>query len=90
MRTAEEILEQYRLYDEPISDIEIERGGHCFVTEDIIKAINEARKEAIEECAEKATVKYDTDPAQYGTIAIGGGIIRVNKQSILSLIDELK
>lgn len=50
MRTAEEILEPYRLYGEP-SDVEVSRLEHCFLTKDIITAINEARKEAIEECA---------------------------------------
>jgi hypothetical protein len=68
MRTAEEILNQFYNVDEGFTGYEKE----CF-----IKAINEARKEAIEEAAKKT---------------IGGSMKSENeiKQSILSLIKELK
>lgn len=48
----------------------------------VIRAINEARKEAIEECAERAKSEW----IRYGT-NMGHA---VEKQSILSLINELK
>lgn len=90
MRTAEEILEKYRRYDDPKPNW-VHYREDPFLKEDIITAINEARKEAIEECAERAIVKCDNDPIEYGTVLLKNGIIiRVNKDSILSLIDELK
>lgn len=46
----------------------------------LISIINEARKETIEECAKVAKVKVEG----------GNGYSYVNKESILSLIKELK
>jgi hypothetical protein len=77
MRTAEEIMKdvlpegyfKWMIKNRPIRTI--------FIT----RMLNEARKEAIEECAERAEVDIgvDDDPT-----------CEVDKQSILSLIDELK
>jgi hypothetical protein len=80
MRTAKKIIQEtfpniiYRLDGLMQGDIN---------ANDIVLAINKARKEAIEECAMVATVTRDPldghQPFYY-----------VNKQSILDLIDELK
>lgn len=73
MRTAEEILMKYgtlqRLCQRSKWNIQ--------------DAINEARKEAIEECAKRAKTKLD-----FGHKSIESAY--VDKQSILSLINELK
>jgi len=77
MRTAKEILLTY--YTQEMS----EPYGH--VPKDvIIKSINEARKEAIIECAEKAKT-FMIDDTRFG----GGTSCRVDKQSILNLIKEI-
>lgn len=70
MRKAEEILLEHipRLPD--------------YVKPNLIKAINEARKEAIEECAKRA----ETD----GYCESGDSHCIVDEKSILSLINDLK
>lgn len=73
MRTAEEIFDDY-VGDTP-PHYEIEKYQ-------VLEIINNSRKQAIEECAEKATVK--------GVEFWKDGYPIVNKASILSLIDELK
>lgn len=75
MRTSEEILSSvfgYYFDNETNKDMAFRLHK---------KAINEARKEAIEECAEKAILHYAGN---------GYPIITVDKESILSLINELK
>lgn len=54
---------------------------------DIEEMIKAARKEAIEAAAERATVNYEFDSFDDKVIA---GSIKVDKQSILSIITELK
>jgi hypothetical protein len=78
MRTAEEILE--KAYEKIISKQKLKLTVQVIMGMEshslIVSAINEARKEAIEECAEKAEVD---------------SVFRcVDKQSILNLINELK
>ena len=80
MRTAEEYFNEFigegiRVYNE--SD---EKDAKHYIE----KAINAAIKEAIEECAERAKVEF----VCYGMHEDGDYIL--DKQSILSLINELK
>lgn len=75
MRTAAEIRKKYEFYKE---------DNYKWVIRKVEKMINEARKEAIEECAERAKTK-----TSFGYKEIIGQEI-VDKQSILSLINELK
>ena len=86
MRTAEEFLmnefdpqiEDCRTFQEDLRIVLILNPS----LEKIVTAINEARKEAIEECAERAATKLEK---------FGKDVITViDKQSILSLIDEIK
>jgi hypothetical protein len=79
MRTAEEILKS--------NDVAIDRWPDTKAL--IIKSINEARKEAIEECAKNVSMR------QFRSIPCETESERLNKeiqikQSILSLINELK
>jgi iron only hydrogenase large subunit-like protein len=77
MRTAEEIIQaRYTFYDEDVAQKDVELNG-----EQVKELINIARKETIEEAAKVA----DTD-----CHCIEGYCNRVDKQSILSLINELK
>jgi len=65
-----------------------------------IMAINEARKEAIRECATKVTLEYrvyskdgttvGTDLGQEVTTEKENHYIGINAQSILNLIDQVK
>jgi len=55
----------------------------------IKKAINQARIDAIKECAEKAKIKRQ-NPYEYATALAGGSECMVDKQSILSLIPLVK
>ena len=82
MRTAEEYFNEFigegiRVYNE--SD---EKNAKYYIE----KAINEARKEAIEECAERAKVEAEYLPLSEVYVCAHS----VDKQSILSLINELK
>jgi hypothetical protein len=78
MRTAEEILEsQFKNKYFKVYFLEIK--NHMEQYDAIISAINEAKKQAIEECAERAKVSFEKE-----TFA------QIDKQSILSLINELK
>jgi hypothetical protein len=81
MKTAEEIYE---------SNVEYER---CEIGErvkrSILSAIITAQKEAIEECAEKAQIKWiddEYDEERRDMICHP----EINKESILNLINELK
>lgn len=68
MKTAEEYLR---------------KAGNGIISKSVcIEAINIARKEAIEECARRATATAD-----YGRFT---GDAQVNQYSILSIINELK
>ena len=83
MRTAEEYFNEFigegiRVYNE--SD---EKDAKYYIE----KAINEAIKEAIEECAERAKIKFPYLEKSEVFLPYGD---EVDKQSILSLIDELK
>lgn len=86
MRTAEEILNQfwqcdYYLEAPLIHDQDCRKCKH---EDSIIEAINTARKEAVEECAKRAKLESWRNKCD---------ILRtykVDQQSILSLIDELK
>ena len=80
LRTAEEILETHWNKQNYMQAY--------FVDQKIalINVINEARKEAIEECAEKAKVKGHWYNGEF----IFNPPPTINKQSILSLINELK
>lgn len=70
MRTAEEIIkERFKFYDPMIIGKDVELSG-----ETVSELINEARIEAIKECAEIAKPDF----------------IGVDKQSILNLIDQIK
>jgi hypothetical protein len=74
MRTAEEILKKIKA-ESIWGDM-----GDDYAEDDVIKAINEARIEAIEESAKVATafsIGYD-------------GQAQVKKESILDLINQLK
>ena len=97
MRTAEEILKDSlsELNDFNINKNVVDRWEQFKrekSTKAIIKSINEARKECIEECAEKAQIKrYQPDPFLTGSTALSATQRdQINKQSILSLIKELK
>ena len=82
MRTAAEIIENA-----------FETSPENSMVSDIYElAINQARKECIEECAEKAQIKrYQPDPFLTGSTALSATQRdQINKQSILSLIKELK
>lgn len=69
MRTAEAILSKIK--SESIwGDM-----GDEYAEDDVIKAINEARIEAIKECAERVQQNYN---------------LTIDRQSILSLIEEVK
>ena len=84
MRTAEEIIKSYML---PNWDMKF------FDIDTIIKMINESRKEVIEECAERVgwfSTAYEDDKIRLGDLCCGNTIIRIDKQSVLSLINELK
>ncbi len=71
MRTAEEILQKH-LNVTP--DINNWPNGYPYITE----AINEARKEALEECANRTLVQDDNwNPV-------------ISKEEILNLIKEIK
>lgn len=81
MRSATEIIKgKYMFYDEDIYGKDVELNG-----EQVSFLINEARKEAIIECAKKAKVKelHNWNDSPTFTIC-------VDKESILSLIKELK
>jgi hypothetical protein len=90
LRTAEEILTE--------NDIAIDKWPDTKAL--IIKAINDARKEAIKECAEVATLNYKvySVDGNYETSDVGGEVqivepneyITVNTQSILKLLDQIK
>lgn len=73
MRTAEKIFQEDFGHYASYQDID---------KEDVIKVINEARKEVIEECAKRAKSEW----IRYGS-RMGHA---VDRQSILSLINELK
>lgn len=93
MRTAEEWLNL--LVDSSDGDLLVTTEGNDLFeghASTIFKAINAARKEAIEECAERAEAEMDYETFPDGT-PIGGeenSYPIVNKESILSLINELK
>lgn len=78
MRTAEEHYE--------IATGKNLSNFNCTRMDIIIEAINEARKEAIEECAKR--VEFNL--VQEGCPSCENTIFKVDKQSILSLINELK
>jgi hypothetical protein len=73
VKTAEEILSKYINKGVPVN---------TNVYSDVIAAINQARKETIEECAKRAKSEW----VRYGT-QMGH---QVEKQTILDLIKELK
>ncbi len=79
MRTAEEILNKnYYSRQDPEVDFDT-----------LVDIINEARKEAIEECAEKVRIKwidddYDEEKRDMNCHP------EIDKESILSLINKLK
>lgn len=73
MRTAEEYLKSKQPYTMPPSHFH-----EMYCKGDVIKLINEARKEAIEECASLCEIQ---DNNFHPT---------VTKENILSLINELK
>ncbi len=85
MRTAEEIL--LEIFNPSPQDYQTWREDlQLTITlnpslEFIEQAINQARKEAIEECAEKAEIELLSDCT---------GEFQVDKQSILKLIDQIK
>jgi len=92
MKTAEEILRKYYDCEGDRQDLQIELSLNCSFPL-IEKIINEARKEAIEECAENAKLIY-TPCGDTNTCGCQGMCERpfasVNKQSILKLIDQIK
>ena len=73
MKTAKEIVDEKFYIARCVTD------GMVNYEEAAISAVNEARKEAIEEAAERAEAEDNSDCAP-----------TVNKESILSLIGELK
>jgi hypothetical protein len=81
MKTAKEYIEEYGYCD-----------GDQFGVKEVSEIINSARKEIIEECAKRAkAVLIPSNPFQdrYSAISNQQGF-SVDKQSILSLINELK
>jgi hypothetical protein len=82
MRTAEEILKQHIHGFPDIKEGELYDSAGQHATYDVITAINEARKEALEEAAKAAHVTHYSERASDPW--------QVNKQSILSLIETLK
>lgn len=78
MRTAEDYLENVGVHTN-------QNGLKTYLKGNVIELINKARKETIEECAERARIKIQKSTGQY---QIPHPI--VDKQSILSLINELK
>jgi len=85
MRTAEEYL--IKEFESDESSLQTAIILNSDVTK-LVSAINEARKETIEECAKKATVFHDKYAMINGKKNVS--MCAVNKQSILSLINELK
>lgn len=80
MRSAEEIIDEDNDLDMPSDGWET-----TYTFKDVVKLINTAREEAIEECAKVATVEMvqvSENDFKYTT--------HVDKQSILNLIKELK
>lgn len=84
MKTAEEILSK-------VSGHSNDSGG-IYDYDSLISAINEARKEAIEECAERVKIiRYQENQFANYESALGNvQRDQVDKQSILLLIKELK
>ena len=78
MKTANNYLDMYKRL------IDSENSAYWVTAQDFKKAINAARKEAIEECAKRA--KWKSVPPRMTNM----DGVEVDKQSILSLIDELK
>lgn len=78
MRTAEAIIkERYPFYDQVVYGKDVELCG-----EQVSKLINTARIEAIKECSEVAKSEWKQYEGSMGHI--------VDKQSILSLIEQVK
>jgi 3-dehydroquinate dehydratase len=78
MKTAKEYIEEYGYCD-----------GDQFGVKEVSEIINKARKEAIEEACESAKIKWidiEYDEEKKGMICEP----EIDKQSILSLINELK
>lgn len=91
MRTAEEILKEH------LQSLDWQTEPNKVTTTAMylrsIDAINAARREALEEAAEKAKVKYTScgDPMTCGCHGTcEHPYASVNKQSILNLVKELK
>lgn len=61
-----------------------------FKGSEVIEAINQARRDAIDECAKYADVTFTTDPLQLNYIRINGLTICVDKNSILKLKDSIQ
>lgn len=100
MKTAEEYIKKsYPFYDPYIVGRDVELNG-----EQVAVLINEARKDAIMECAEKVLLQkitYDCFGGILDVDTVGNEIpiektertstyVYVDEDSILSLIDELK
>ena len=100
MKTAEEYIKEIcPFYDPMIEFTDVQLNG-----EEVSKLINEARKDAIMECAEKVLLQkitYDRFGGILDVDTVGNEIpiektertstyVYVDEDSILSLIDELK
>lgn len=85
IHTAEEILEKHL---NVTVDLKKWPNGYPY----IIEAINEARIEAIKECAEvaEAEMENETYPDGTETANLENAVPIVNKQSILKLLDQIK
>jgi hypothetical protein len=89
MKAAEEYIKQFNLYEV----VPLSSEPKIYFNERLKTAINEARKELLIECAERALLRHENYKGtwtekrfpedEYTTCT-------VDKQSILSLINELK
>lgn len=83
MRSADYVLSTIEGHS-PYGDIFTDRGS-IYYENDVIRLINEIRKETIRECAERAKVVDDKVGGIYAMKKTP-----VDKESILSLINELQ